>query len=94
MSKQKTPLNRANEKPATTHPGTVQKVIKPAFPGEPEKAEIALDNADHLYREIRIENALTDPAGKEVALEPAAQVDVTISADPKVSVRVNTLLTH
>ena len=83
MSKQKTPLNRANEKPATIHPGTVQKVIKPIVPGEPEKAEIALDNADHLYREIRIENALTDPGGKEVALKPGAQVDVTISADPK-----------
>jgi len=65
-----------------THPGTVQKVIKPVFPGEPEKAEIALDDADHLYREIRIENALTDPAGKEVALKPGAQVDVTISAEP------------
>jgi len=83
MSKQKTPLNRANEKPATTHPGTVQRVVKPVFPGEPEKAETALEDADHLYREIRIKNALTEPGGKEVALKLGAQVDVTISADPK-----------
>ena len=34
--------------------GTVQKVIKPAFPTEPEKAQIDIDDAEDLYREIRI----------------------------------------
>ena len=40
--------------------GTVRKVITPVLAGDPEKAEIALDGADDLYREIRIENTLTD----------------------------------
>jgi hypothetical protein len=26
---------------------------------------------------------MTDPGGKEIALKPGAQVDITISADPK-----------
>jgi len=38
--------------------GTVQKVIKPPFPAVPEKAQIGVEEADDLYREIRIENVL------------------------------------
>jgi len=41
-------------------PGTVEKIIKPVLPGVPEKAQIAVEGADHLYKEIRIENKLTD----------------------------------
>jgi hypothetical protein len=73
-------------KPKTTKPGTVQKIIKSPLPGEPEKAEIAVEGADHLYREIRIENTLEDEKGKKVKLKPGAQVDVTIEADPKETV--------
>ena len=36
-------------------------------------AEIAIEGADHLYREIRIENALEDDKGKPVKLKPGAQ---------------------
>ena len=71
------------EKPNTTMPGTVKKIIKPVHPDLPEKAEIAVDGADELYREIRIENTLTDAKGKEVQLKPGAQVEVTVEADPK-----------
>jgi hypothetical protein len=71
------------EKPNTTMPGTVKKIIAPPHPDLPEKAEIAVDGADELYREIRIENTLTDEKGKEVKLKPGAHVDVTIEADPK-----------
>ncbi len=39
--------------------GTVQKVIEPSL-GQPEKAQIAIPEADDLYREIRIENEVTD----------------------------------
>ena len=53
------------------------------FETEPEKAEIAVDGADPLYREIRIENALTDADGKKVSLKPGAQVEVTIEAEPQ-----------
>jgi len=69
------------EKPSTVRPGTVQKIIRPAVPGEPEKAEIAVEGADDLYKEIRIENKLTSEDGREVALKRGAQVEVIIEAD-------------
>jgi uncharacterized protein YfaS (alpha-2-macroglobulin family) len=72
-----------NEKPATTMPGTVQKIIKSPHPELPEKAEIAVEGADELYREIRIENTLTDEKGNEVKLKAGAHVEVTVQADPK-----------
>jgi len=71
------------EKPAATHTGTVQRVIKSPFPREPEKAEIAVEGADHLYKEIRVENTLKTPDGKPVSLKEGAEVEVTIEADPK-----------
>lgn len=67
----------------TTKPGIVQKIIEPAIPDEPEKAQIAVQGADELYREIRIENTLEDENGKQVKLKPGAHVDVTVEADPK-----------
>jgi hypothetical protein len=70
-------------KPSSTLPGTVEKIIKSPFPMEPEKAQIAVEGADDLYREIRIENSLTDENGNEVALKPGAKVEVTVEADPK-----------
>jgi len=71
------------KKPAATHNGTVRRVIKSPFPREPEKAEIAVEGADHLYKEIRVENTLKTPEGKPVSLKEGAQVDVIIEADPK-----------
>jgi hypothetical protein len=68
------------EKPAVTLPGTVEKII-PANRVEPEKAQISVQDADELYKEIRIENTLRDERGKEVGLKPGAHVDVTIEAD-------------
>lgn len=69
------------EKPSTTMPATVERIIKPLFPTEPEKAQIAVHGADHLYRELRIENTLTDENGEKVRLKPGAEVEVTIAAD-------------
>jgi hypothetical protein len=63
-------------------PGTVEKIIKPIFPSEPEKAQIAVEGADHLYKEIRIENTLTDEHGEKVQLKPGAEVKVTVEAEP------------
>ncbi len=74
------------EKPSKTLPATVEKIIKPIVPGEPEKAQIAVEGADHLYREIRIDNTLTDQKGKKVALKPGAEVDVTVEAHPGATV--------
>lgn len=77
------------KKPKTTKPGTVEKIIKSPFPQEPEKAEIAVEGADHLYREIRIENSLVDEKGNKVKLKEGAQVDVTVEADLKDTVPKN-----
>jgi hypothetical protein len=68
-------------KPMVTLPGVVEKVIPPLHPSQPEKAQITLEGAEDLYREIRVENTLQDKAGKAVALKPGAHVDVTIEAD-------------
>jgi hypothetical protein len=40
------------KKPSVTLPGTVEHIIKPSHPSEPEKAQIAIEGADDLYREI------------------------------------------
>jgi hypothetical protein len=61
--------------------GTVEKVIKPTLPSEPEKAQIGIEKADDLYREIRVENVLTDENGEKGRLEPGADVDVILEAD-------------
>jgi hypothetical protein len=71
------------ENPSATLPGTVEKIIKPIVPSEPEKAQIAVEGADHLYKEIRIENTLTDEHGDKVKLKPGAEVKVTVEADPE-----------
>lgn len=72
-----------SEKPSTTLPAVVEKIIKPIFPSEPEKAQIAIHGADHLYREVRIDNSLTDENGDKVRLKPGAEVEVTIEAEPE-----------
>jgi hypothetical protein len=70
------------EKPSATLPGTVEKIIKSSHPSEPEKAQIAVEGADDLYKEIRIVNNLTDENGDEVRLKQGAKVEVTVEADP------------
>ena len=64
-----------------TKQGTVQKIIKSPFSQEPEKAQINIEGADQLYREIRIENVFEDAEGKKVKLKAGAHVDVTVEAD-------------
>lgn len=72
-----------SENPSTTLPGTVEKIIPAVFPIEPEKAQISVEGSDHLYREIRVENALTNAEGDVVRLKPGAHVEVTIEAEPQ-----------
>jgi hypothetical protein len=60
--------------------GTVQKIIK-VHSQAPEKAEIAVEGAEDLYREIRIENELQDEQGEKVKLKKGAHVDVIVEAD-------------
>jgi hypothetical protein len=60
---------------------TVQKIIKSPIPSEPEKAEIAIHDADDLYREIRIENTVVNESGEKAKLKEGAKVDVIVEAD-------------
>jgi hypothetical protein len=69
------------KKPKTKKAGIVRKIIK--FPQEPEKAEISINGADELYREIRIENTLVNEEGEKVKLKQGAEVDVIVEADTK-----------
>ena len=69
-------------KASTTLPGKVEKVINPhPSSGEPEKAQIAVEGADHLYREIRVPNRLVDGNGHKVKLKEGAEVEVHVEAD-------------
>jgi hypothetical protein len=69
---------RIPEKPSTSVPGTVDKMI-PARSSQPEKAQIAVDGPDHQYRDLRIENTLTDEHGRDVKLKKGAHVEVTVT---------------
>jgi hypothetical protein len=72
-------------KASTTLPGRVEKVIDPhPSSGEPEKAQIGIEGADHLYREIRVPNRLTDAEGHKVKLKEGAEVEVKIEAEAAV----------
>jgi len=70
-----------NDKPSATMPATVEKIIKSPSPSVPEKAQITVEGADHLYRELRIENTLIDENGDKVRLKQGAEVEVTIEAE-------------
>jgi len=71
----------APEKPSVTLPGKVEKIIPGVVPAMPDKAQIAVEGADDLYKEIRVENTLQDEDGKPVALKKGAEVEVTIEAE-------------
>ena len=71
---------RTPEQPSVTMPGTVDKIIPPRRPTQPEKAQITVDGADHQHRDLRIENTLTDEHGDDVKLKKGAHVEVTVTA--------------
>ena len=86
---------RISEQPRTTIPGIVDKLISPSAPSLPEKAQISIEG-DHGYRDLRIENSLTNEHGDEVKLKKGAHVEVTVTAedavgaDPKAVADVHT----
>ena len=61
--------------------GAVQKIIKSSSPSEPEKAQVVINDADHLYREIRIENTLSDENGETRPLKRGEEVAIIVEAD-------------
>jgi hypothetical protein len=74
---------KAGENPSVTLPATVEKIIKPFHPSQPETAQIKVDDAEPLYQELRIENKLTTENGEEVGLKEGAKIEVTIEANEK-----------
>ena len=68
------------QNPSATFVGNVEKIIQPLIATEPGKAQIAVEGADHLHRELRIDNTLTDAGGNEFQLKPGAKVEVTVKA--------------
>jgi hypothetical protein len=72
--------NVDGDKPVVTLTGVVQKIIPPLGSKEPEKAEIAIQEADDLYKEIRVENTLENAAGEKLRLKKGSEVDVHIEA--------------
>jgi hypothetical protein len=82
MSEEPRGQNGEGAHTAVTLPGVVDKII-PAVGGEPEKAQIAVEGAEALYREIRVDNTLQNAAGEDVSLKLGAQVEVTIEAKPE-----------
>jgi hypothetical protein len=76
--------SRISEEPSVTMPGTVDKIIPSPRPSQPERAQVAVDGADRQYRDLRIENTLTDENGDDVKLKKGGHVEVTVTAkNPK-----------
>jgi hypothetical protein len=69
--------------PSTTMLGTVKKIIPSPRLSLPEKAQIAVDEADQSYPDLRFENTLTDEHGDDVRLKKGAHVEVAVTEDPK-----------
>jgi hypothetical protein len=75
---------RIPERPRPTVPGTVEKILPFRLPSKLEKAQIAVEAPDKGYRDLRIENTLTDEHGDDVKLKKGAHVDVTVTAEPEI----------
>lgn len=69
------------ENPSATLQGTVEKIISSSVPGTPEKAQISVESADHLYRELRVDNSLETDTGEEIRLKVGSPVEITITAE-------------
>jgi hypothetical protein len=64
-------------------PGTVEKIIAPAIPGDAETVEISIQSGDDPGQRIRIANALINAVGDAVALKKRAVVNFVIRPKPK-----------
>jgi hypothetical protein len=76
---------RIPERASTIMRGTVDKIILSRSRKQPEKAQIAVERGTRRYRNLRIENTLTDENGDEVKLKKGAHVEVTVAAAGKTS---------
>ena len=69
--------------------GKVEKIIPPIMPTEPETAQISVEEAEDLYREIRVENVVTDDKGEKARLKPGASVDVVVEAESDATQKIS-----
>jgi len=74
---------RIAEQPSTVLPGTINKIIPPPRPGQPEKTQIAVHGVGQRLQDLRIENTLTDENGDDLRLKKGAHVEVTVTTEPK-----------
>jgi chorismate mutase len=72
-----------------TIPAVAKQIIKSRFSNQPERVEISLQEADDLFREIRIENSFSNETGQSVGLVAGTALDVTFEASSKDTVRRN-----
>jgi hypothetical protein len=73
---------RVSQQPRTVMPGIVDKIIQFRTPRLRETAQISIEG-EAKYRELRVENSLTDEHGDEVKLEKGDRVEVTVTAEEK-----------
>lgn len=64
-------------KPSVTLPGTVEKVIPSLSPQDVGTVEISVDTPHDLYRQVRIENTLTNESGGKVSPKLGSPAEVT-----------------
>jgi hypothetical protein len=69
---------RILDPPSVRMPGTVEKIIAAVGDHRPEKAQIVIEGAEDLYREIWIDNTLQTKDGDSVSLKAGSKVEVTI----------------
>lgn len=85
ITQRKLQTGRIPKRPSTSMPGTVDKIIPSHSHRQPEKAQIGVERAARRYRNLRIENTLTDENGDEVKLKKGAHVEVTVEAEDQTS---------
>jgi hypothetical protein len=73
---------RVSQPPRTVMAGTVDKIIQFRTPRWQETAQISIEG-EPRYRELRVENSLTDEHGDEVKLEKGTRVEVTVTVEEK-----------
>ena len=67
---------------ASSLPGIVEKVIKPAISGDAEKVQLSIQSGDDPSQKIRIANTF-NALGETVALKRGAPVRIVIRPKPK-----------
>jgi len=86
IMERKLDTDRIAERPSTTMPGIVDKIIPSRHVRQPEKAQIVMDGAPRRHRDLRVENSLTDEHGDEVKLKKGAHVEVTVAVESNTSI--------